>query len=353
MQNTNNNSNNNMQELNISEDEKILQQSLKNIMHDKNNNIDIENNVGEKIHQDTKINEISSSYTLTSSKKYGINIKSIILGAVSIIAGAVAINIFMSKAQSNSQAQANSIPDTDKSKVAIVDKQEKANRDKVNIKEADIALQNGQTMQGEIYLQNTNAIPTQQLPIIDSANSNNINTSYGNSGMIQPQIIQPMPSLPAPPPISPEDKEIDTKIKSGILQQAQGIIGTQHSGYTSISYAKSNQSNSNNSTTNQNNSNTNNIANKDTQKIIFKAGDILYATLITQVDTDDSTNVLATIYGGAYDQATLIGQVNINPNNINIQFNQLSPKDRTKKSLAIKAIAIREQDAKQKNINPN
>jgi hypothetical protein len=81
--------------------------------------------------------------------------------------------------------------------------------------------------------------------------------------------------------------------------------------------------------------------------VIFKAGDILYATLITQVDTDDSTSVLATVYGGAYDQATLIGQVNISSSNINIQFNQLSPKDRTKKSIAIKAIAIREQDAKQ------
>ncbi len=313
---------------------------------------DLEHKARDKAEADIKdsninepnINE-SASYTITKSRKYGLNFKNILLGAASIIAGAVGINIFMSQASPKNEAQTVQIPDTDKSKVAIVDEKEKENRDKVNIRQADDALKNGQSMQGEIYLQSTNN-PTAQLPILP----NNQPVNYASQ---TPQIIQPMPSLPALPPISPEEKEIDTKIKAGILQQAQGIIGTQHSGYSNVQYVKSNQNNISNSIqnnitqNNHNNPQTQSIKAETNKKLLFKAGDILYATLITGVNTDDSNNVLAVIYGGAYDQATIIGQVNIAPNNINIQFNQLSPKDRNKKTIAIKAIAIREQDARQ------
>jgi intracellular multiplication protein IcmE len=290
----------------------------------------------------TEDKDTKDTYSITPSKKYGINVKGVILGALSIIVGAVGINIFMSKASNTSQAQTTNIPDTDKSKLAVVDAQEKANRDKVNLQQAEQALQNGQTMQGEIYLQNSNPNLAQpQIALVQPAQMQA--QAFPTQAV---QNIQPMQALPANPPMTPEEKELDLKIKENILKQAQGIIGTQHSGYSSMNYARTINKNNINQINNQDTQD-NSKSSKTAKKLIFKAGDILYATLITGVNTDDSNNVIATVYGGAYDQATLIGQINVQPNNINIQFNQLSPKDRTKKSIAIQAIAIREQDAKQ------
>lgn len=86
---------------------------------------------------------------------------------------------------------------------------------------------------------------------------------------------------------------------------------------------------------------------------LIKTGNILYATLDSEVNTDEGIDVLATIRGGAWDGAKLIGRVEQNLSNIRLIFNLLAPQD-DRTALKISAIALREQDAKQgmaENIN--
>ncbi len=79
---------------------------------------------------------------------------------------------------------------------------------------------------------------------------------------------------------------------------------------------------------------------------IFKAGKAIFATLDSEVNTDDGGEVFATVHGGKYDGAKLIGKIEQAPRNIRLRFSILSPQD-DRSSLTINAIAIREQDAKQ------
>jgi intracellular multiplication protein IcmE len=83
------------------------------------------------------------------------------------------------------------------------------------------------------------------------------------------------------------------------------------------------------------------------KKVIFKAGKSGFATLDTEVDTDDTADVFATMFGGPYDGATLIGKIEQAPRNIRLRFTTLSPKETDRPSLTINAVAIREEDAKQ------
>jgi intracellular multiplication protein IcmE len=82
------------------------------------------------------------------------------------------------------------------------------------------------------------------------------------------------------------------------------------------------------------------------KKILFKAGSTAFATLDSEVNTDDGGEVFATMHGGKFNGARLIGKIEQGPRNIRLRFNILAPQD-DRPTTAINAIAIREEDAKQ------
>lgn len=81
-------------------------------------------------------------------------------------------------------------------------------------------------------------------------------------------------------------------------------------------------------------------------KRLIKTGNLMYATLDSEVNTDDGGEVLATIRGGKWDKAKLIGKVEQGPNNIRLKFTIMAPQD-GRDTMRVNAIAIREEDAKQ------
>lgn len=82
------------------------------------------------------------------------------------------------------------------------------------------------------------------------------------------------------------------------------------------------------------------------KKVIFKAGKVEFAETDAEINTDDGGDVFATMRGGPYSGAKLIGKIEQAPRNIRLRFTVLSPQD-DRPTLAINAIAIREEDAKQ------
>jgi len=82
------------------------------------------------------------------------------------------------------------------------------------------------------------------------------------------------------------------------------------------------------------------------KKILFKAGSTAFATLDSEVNTDDGGEVFATMHGGKFNGAKLIGKIESAPRNIRLRFSMLAPQDE-RPTVAINAIAIREEDAKQ------
>lgn len=81
-------------------------------------------------------------------------------------------------------------------------------------------------------------------------------------------------------------------------------------------------------------------------KMLIKTGNMMYATLDSEVNTDDGGEVLATVRGGKYDGAKLIGRIEQSPNNIRAKFSILAPQD-SRATMRISAVALREEDAKQ------
>lgn len=80
--------------------------------------------------------------------------------------------------------------------------------------------------------------------------------------------------------------------------------------------------------------------------VLFKAGSIIFATLDAEVNTDDGGAVFATVRGGAFNGAKLLGKIEQAPENIRLKFEVLAPQDQ-RPTIAINAVAIRESDAKQ------
>lgn len=81
-------------------------------------------------------------------------------------------------------------------------------------------------------------------------------------------------------------------------------------------------------------------------KPLIKTGTIWYATLDSEVNTDDGNDVFATLRSGPFTGAKLIGKVETRPNNIQIKFTMLAPQD-DRPTLRITGVALREEDAKQ------
>jgi len=81
-------------------------------------------------------------------------------------------------------------------------------------------------------------------------------------------------------------------------------------------------------------------------KLLIKTGNMMYATLDSEVNTDDGGDVLATIRGGKWDGAKIIGRVEQAPNNIRLKFSTMAPQD-NRPTMRINAVALREEDSKQ------
>lgn len=81
-------------------------------------------------------------------------------------------------------------------------------------------------------------------------------------------------------------------------------------------------------------------------KIAFKAGKTIFAETDAETNTDDGSDVFATVRGGPYDGSKLIGKVEQRARNIGVRFTVLAPQD-DRPTMSINAIAIREEDARQ------
>ncbi len=78
---------------------------------------------------------------------------------------------------------------------------------------------------------------------------------------------------------------------------------------------------------------------------LIKAGSTAYATLDSEMNTDDSPDVFATIRGGDWDGAKIIGTVQQGPRQAAINFTVLAPQD-SRPTMSINAVALREEDLK-------
>lgn len=141
-------------------------------------------------------------------------------------------------------------------------------------------------------------------------------------------------------------------VKEQVLKQAQSLFGEQGQGglnaqgaYSSVSYYPQNTSSSG-AATGTNTAASQAVIGNPSGKLLIKTGNMMYATLDSEVNTDDGGDVLATIRGGAWDGSKIIGRVEQGPNNIRLKFSILAPQD-NRPTMAINAIALREEDAKQ------
>nr|WP_228857641.1 DotG/IcmE/VirB10 family protein [Pseudomonas syringae]QOQ33365.1 hypothetical protein [Pseudomonas syringae pv. actinidiae] len=80
--------------------------------------------------------------------------------------------------------------------------------------------------------------------------------------------------------------------------------------------------------------------------LLVKTGNIMYATLDSEINTDDGGDVLATVRGGKWNGSKVIGKIEQGANNIRARFTILAPQD-GRQTMRINAIALREEDAKQ------
>jgi len=142
-----------------------------------------------------------------------------------------------------------------------------------------------------------------------------------------------------------------TKQVTDLLDGKDGEARSRASStYSSASYLPSRaatQQASTSTTAADTNANPTSTVTKAARRIpIFKAGKVIFATLDAEVNTDDGGEVFATVRGGKYDGAKLIGKIEQAPRNIRLHFTVLAPQD-DRETLTISAIAIREEDAKQ------
>lgn len=84
------------------------------------------------------------------------------------------------------------------------------------------------------------------------------------------------------------------------------------------------------------------------RELLIKTGQIMYATLDAEINTDDGGDVLATVRGGEWNGSKLIGKYEQAPDNIRVRFTVLAPPRKDPRpTMRINAIALREEDAKQ------
>ena len=126
------------------------------------------------------------------------------------------------------------------------------------------------------------------------------------------------------------------------------LNGNTQKGFSStVSYLPQNtkQTNPNSANNQPNNTNENAaIPRQEPKQAIFKTGNTIFAVLDSEVNTDASNTVIATVYGGQYNGSKLLGSVQRGNGNIELRFNRLAPQD-GRNTLNIDGIAMRTSDA--------
>lgn len=160
--------------------------------------------------------------------------------------------------------------------------------------------------------------------------------------------------------VADRDKYVND-IRNGVLKQYESMAGasqgakgfTQKSSFTNVSYHAAEKS-----AVDQKGSVE--LAKADEAKdpdaiptvgdkrrpLLVKTGNIMYATLDSEINTDDGGDVLATVRGGKWNGSKVIGKIEQGANNIRARFTILAPQD-GRQTMRINAIALREEDAKQ------
>lgn len=83
----------------------------------------------------------------------------------------------------------------------------------------------------------------------------------------------------------------------------------------------------------------------DNRKLLIKTADRTYAELDSELNTDDGSDVFATIRGGKWNGASIIGKIVHQPNNVSLRFTTLAPAD-NRPTMKIEAVALRIEDGK-------
>lgn len=311
-------------------------------------------------------------------------------GIVVVVLIAFAARGFVAKPLDKQDAKMD-IPNPPQAKVTIdpIDEREAERRAQQSVIEADAAAKKGQTYQPDF---NPAVVPNQQIPPGGNAQPwlNIEQQQIARTG--QPAI--PPTNAPAQPVVvavpagqssangganqqgmTPQQNEqqrlqqadldkqriarekyID-ELRTGVRNQAEELLGKNGKDggirgggeYTMVSYlprTQTTQNGASSTTASPGQSAGQGAVVASNKPVIFKAGKAIFATLDSEVNTDDGGQVFATVRGGKYDGSRLIGKIEQAPRNIRLQFSILAPQD-DRPTMAINAIAIREVDAKQ------
>lgn len=142
------------------------------------------------------------------------------------------------------------------------------------------------------------------------------------------------------------DKYIEN-VREQVLRQIESVAGAAKTGigtYQRVDYPRAAAALDTGATGSNSSSSTG--ENAKPKMLIFKTGSTLFATLDSEVNTDDGSDVFATVRGGPWDGSKLLGKIEQTPNNIRAVFTTLAPQD-GRPTMSISAIALRAADAKQ------
>lgn len=306
------------------------------------------------------------------------------LGKFALIAGVGVVVLFvalgvrgLSNTPTENKAAKVDVPQPPPAKVTIdpIDEKEAIRRSTQAAIEADAAARKGQTYQPDFNpavvanKQNTGGGIAQpelpfgnqpnngQPPVPPNANKVPITVPAGqasaNAGNNQQQ-EERQQQAESEKQLKARDKYVD-QLRGGVREQAEELLGGKgreggirgSGSYSTVAYLPR-QATPTGETANEAGSPLANgaVPSKSNKKPIFKAGRAIFATLDAEVNTDDGGDVLATVRGGPYDGSKLIGKIEQAPHNIRLRFSILSPQD-DRPTLAINAVAIRQEDAKQ------
>ncbi len=323
---------------------------------------------------------------------------------VIVVLGAFAVRGFNGKSSPDKEKAQVDVPGAPPAKVSVdpIDEREAQRRAEITAKEAEAAARKGQTYQPDFNpAVVANQTPQQGQPGYTQPTLNVADTQQARPGQppvppgTQPGQAQPQPvqiTVPAgqssanggagapnqqnqqqqanaqqqeeqrrqqaerDKQLAARDKYVD-QLRGGVKDQVEELMGGKGKdggirgagSYSVVSYLPKQQTTASGASATAGGGDlsiTPSAPSANKKPPIFKAGKAIFATLDSEVNTDDGGEVFATVHGGKYDGAKLIGKIEQAPRNIRLRFSVLSPQD-DRPTLTINAIAIREVDAKQ------
>jgi intracellular multiplication protein IcmE len=323
-------------------------------------------------------------------------VAAVLVVVVVLVFGALGIRGLTADQQAEASAQADQ-PNAPRAKVSVaaVDEEEAARRAAVAASEAEVALKKGKAYQPDFIPAVTQSAdkPSEQAsqvgPAIVVPNFATRNTppvvpasapevppstvavqagqgtanggkgpqqAQANMNAQQAQAAQAAAQSEADKQAMKARDQMINEIRKGVVKDAEDVIRRDRSVATFVSYMPKGSSQGGNgqatslygneqSATANAASRSSAAANTANRKPLLKAGNVLYATLDSEVNTDDGGDVFATVRGGVWDGCKLIGRIERAPRNINLRFNLLAPQD-DRETITINALAIREEDAR-------